>query len=212
MPFDQEDPADNEKIRRLGTVIRPNWKAIEEGSNDDSSANKLKYWSVNLYARDLIGGNINPDPTQADDGIAIFSKNDADTTFPEIFIKHTDNRVTQMTKGPAVIAPTVDMVSYPNNGSTFLPGGLIMKYVLTPATSTLLTTYDWGPTATVPGNIPLGLTSFPNKCFNISVTALALTGASTKFVWSIPSYDKDTFTINIPLGTTGQYFVTAIGN
>jgi hypothetical protein len=202
MPFNKANPSDTSKIRNLGINIRPNWKAIEEGSQDDANPNKLKYWAVNLFSRDDIPDAPGADAPQVDDGLAVFAKTDTDTDLPEMFIRHEDSSITQMTKGPANIAPS----GYADNGETFLPGGLILKYALLPVqASNALVTFTWAGT----GANQLGLSSFPTNCFNIQMTIFS-TG-SNGFVPRIGAYTKDDFELR-GSNMAAQYFITAIGN
>ena len=77
MVWDKTKPSNVEKIQDLGNVIRPNWQAIEEASNGDSDADKLKLWSVNLYDRNnaaVTGPNV---PARIDDAGIIYCRQDA---------------------------------------------------------------------------------------------------------------------------------------
>lgn len=195
MPFNAANPADNEKIRRLGIVIRPNWEAIEEGSQDDANPNKLKYWSLNLFSRDDIPSAPGDDAQDVEDGIAIFSKTDSDTGQPEIFTTHEDATVTQLTKGPANIAP----IGFANNGETSIYGGLLLKYGVSSVAGNSSATITF---------TDVGLTAFPNSIFNIQATP-------------IDSVTNPSFAVNTPTTTSfviknssgaRQYYWMAIGN
>lgn len=68
MAFDKTQPTNSTKLRNIGTVIRPNWVAIEEG---DSS---FKPTAFNLADRDDAG--IASDPTAIAKTIILYSKDD----------------------------------------------------------------------------------------------------------------------------------------
>jgi len=69
MTWNKSKPADNERVRNLGIVIRPNWQAIEEG---DST---LKMEASNLNNRTpLVVPN---DPTAITDACILYCKDDA---------------------------------------------------------------------------------------------------------------------------------------
>lgn len=73
MVWDQTKPRNTEKIRDLGNVIRPNWKAIEE--NDTAvKATSLNQWVIHLIDRSTIGGANTP--ARVDDVGMIYCKND----------------------------------------------------------------------------------------------------------------------------------------
>jgi len=207
MPFNQANPTDNEKIRRLGIVIRPNWKALEEGSQDDANPNKLKFWGINYYARDDIPAAPGNDAPQVDDGIVVYAKTDSDTGFPELFTRHEDSTVTQVTKGPANIAPAMRT----DNGETSLYGGLLMKYALvdTGGTGSGDTAYTWQGTAS---STELGLTDFPNNCFNVQITGYYVPGGTVSDDSFIIAYSTSGFTIRKSGSSPDKYFVVAIGN
>lgn len=59
MVWNKALPANNEKIRNLGIVIRPNWEAIEEG-DDVGVANMLQMRSVQLDNRTGLADNNDP--------------------------------------------------------------------------------------------------------------------------------------------------------
>ena len=59
MAWDKTKPANTEKIRNLGSVIRDNWQAIEE--NDTAVKNSsLNQWVIHLIDRSTIGGSNTP--------------------------------------------------------------------------------------------------------------------------------------------------------
>lgn len=112
MTWDPSLPADNSKIRNLGTEIRPNWEAIQEG---DAS---FLPEALNLKNRTLLSPTP-ANPTAIADSYILFSKEDIVSGVPELFGINENSIVTQLTNG----AQTIDF-----NGSSFLPGGLIIKW------------------------------------------------------------------------------------
>lgn len=202
MPFNQANPSDSEKIRRLGIVIRPNWEAIEEGSQSDANPNKLKYWALNLFSRDDILAAPGNDAPQVDDGIGLYSKRDADSGLPELFFTAEDSTVVQLSKYPPNISPAAK----PTNGETFLSGGLLMKYALTDSISSSVNqAFLWAGT----GANELGLTDFPNNCFCVIVTPNTTnTGGNA---WKVSNVSTSGFTIRNG-NFAAPYYVYAIGN
>lgn len=59
MAWDKTKPANTEKIRNLGSVIRDNWQAIEENDTGVSSTS-LNQWVIHLIDRSTIGGSNTP--------------------------------------------------------------------------------------------------------------------------------------------------------
>lgn len=194
MPFNAADPANSEKIRRLGIVIRPNWKAIEEASQDDANPNKLKYWAINYFSRDDIGAAPGADAPQVDDGIAVYSKDDSDTGFPELFTRHEDSTVTQITKGPANIAP----IGFTSNGETSIYGGLLLKYGVTATLS--------GNSTTTQTFTSVGLTAFPNNIFTVIVNPIA-----SDATFNVKAITTTSFGIENSSGSRAYNWI-AIGN
>ena len=76
MVWDNTKPTNLEKIRNLGIVIRPNWVAIEQASNGDSDADKLRIWAVNLYDRNNAVVTGADTPTRMDDAGQVYCRND----------------------------------------------------------------------------------------------------------------------------------------
>jgi len=88
-------PANNEKIRNLGTVIRPNWEALQQG-DDVGVSGMLEMRSVQLDNRTGLAANNNP-ITNAGTHY-LFSKNDSGGT-QEGFAKDSAGNVIQFTNG-----------------------------------------------------------------------------------------------------------------
>lgn len=88
MAFNKAEPQDTTKIRNLGTVIRPNWVAIEEA---DSS---FLPWAINLGNRNVYAPS--NDPTSIADTSIIYCKSDGSN--PEAHIIDTSSQVIQITQ------------------------------------------------------------------------------------------------------------------
>jgi hypothetical protein len=96
MVWNKDKPSDQEKIHDLGSVIRPNWKAIEQASDSDTDAQKLKLWAVNLVDRSqpVVTGPVVPnkigDNAAANNAEAgqVYCHNDG--TFNELFFIGSD--------------------------------------------------------------------------------------------------------------------------
>lgn len=206
MVWTANKPDTTTKIRNGPGFITANWEAIETASASDASVDKLKYWALNLISRSVIPSAPPPDAPTITDGMNVFSKADSDTGLPELFITHSDATVTQMTKGPANIAP----VGFASNGETSLPGGLQVKYALTPAALAGSNAYLW----TGGGANQLGLSDFYNNAFSVFITPFRATAGLTRDQCYITAYSVTGFTIQNTY-TTGQgvqFFVVAIGN
>jgi hypothetical protein len=109
MGFDPANPTDTEELRRVGTVIRPNWVAIQQADPT------FKPYAVNLDNRTELA--IADDPTAIADTFIMYSK-DASTTTPslteaELFGINENGNIIQFTMGLPVRAST---------GNSFFPG------------------------------------------------------------------------------------------
>jgi hypothetical protein len=93
MAWNKELPGDTEKIKSLGTVIRPNWEAIEEG-DDVGVANMLEMRSIQLDNRTGLAANTDP---QTNAGTHyLYSKDDGDA-IQEAFMKDSAANIIQLT-------------------------------------------------------------------------------------------------------------------
>lgn len=134
MAFDSTQPTDTTKIRNLSNVITPNWVAEVDG---DLS---YKQQFVNISNR----GNV---PANAASTYRFYSK-DPGTGTSELYGINSSGDTYQMSVGAPTIATT---------GSSFLPGGIIIK---------------WGSEGSTANNaVILFSPAFPNNCFNVQVTA-----------------------------------------
>ena len=88
MAYDPTQPTDSTKIRNLGTVIRPNWQAIEDA---DSS---FKPVGINLDNRTpLVVPN---DPVAISETVIPYCKDDV-AGDPQLFVIDQSSNVTQLT-------------------------------------------------------------------------------------------------------------------
>jgi len=104
------EPQDTTKIRDLGTVIRPNWVAIDQA---ESTFTPIAFNFANRT----------PDPAPNDpaaiaDAYILYCKDDSGGD-PELFGIDESSNIIQFTNG----APTVAQ-----NGFCFLPGGLFLQW------------------------------------------------------------------------------------
>jgi len=103
-------PADTAKIRDLGTLIRPNWDAIEQADLT------FKPKAINLNDRTISGPSANPTPIA--DSYIVYSKSVASGNAELYGIDEAGN-ILQMTSGLPQLTDT---------GTSFIPGGLIIKW------------------------------------------------------------------------------------
>lgn len=93
MAFDKTQPTDTTKVRNLGTVIRPNWVAIEEG---DSS---FRAYALNYQNRTPLG--VSNDPATIADTYILYEKDDGAGN-PELFGKDGSGNIMQMSEAGRV--------------------------------------------------------------------------------------------------------------
>ena len=110
--WDASNPNDNEKISRLGTVIRPNWQAIQIG---DST---FQPQAMNFANRTAVTPAIAVDPTAITNAYIVYSKTDGSGNTELFGIGPTSGAV-QLTKGTPING---------SSGSTYIPGGMILKW------------------------------------------------------------------------------------
>lgn len=99
MAFDKTQPTDTTKIRNLGTVIRPNWDAIETA---DST---FKPYAINLQNRTPLG--VSNDPATIADTSIIYVKDDGAGN-PELYSKDGSGNIIQMTEGGRIGGPSTN--------------------------------------------------------------------------------------------------------
>lgn len=97
MAFDKTQPTDTTKIRNLGTVIRPNWVAIEEA---DST---FQPYAINLTDRDAAA--LSSNPTAIATAYITYCKQDASGD-PEFFGIDPSSNVVQLTDAGFVGGPS----------------------------------------------------------------------------------------------------------
>lgn len=99
MAFDKTQPTDTTKIRNLGTVIRPNWDAIETA---DST---FKPYAINLQNRTPLG--VSNDPATIADSSIIYVKDDGAGN-PELYSKDGSGNIIQMSEGGRLGGPSTN--------------------------------------------------------------------------------------------------------
>lgn len=104
MAFDNTQPTDTTKIRNLGTVIRPNFVAIEQA---DSS---FEPYAINLIDR-TAAAIVPTNPASIATSYSLYSRQDSSAT--ELFGIGPAGTAIQLTRG---------VPSHGTSGHTFLPG------------------------------------------------------------------------------------------
>lgn len=184
MAWDPNLPADTTPVRLGPSYQRDNWKAIEEA--DDT----LLPYALNLLDRDSSTPPANSDPDYLEKAYKIYCKQDGAGN-PEFFGRNildsgaTNNEV-QLTYG--AIARAVGGTS--NNGETFLPGGISIKFGRATVIGTTNVTYS-----------SLSLSDFKNACFLVVSTPIEL-GTATS---------SDTYIYTRPSSTVPLTTFTALG-
>jgi len=111
MAYDATQPTNTTKIRNLGTVIRPNWTAIE---NAESS---FRPHAINFLNRTPTVVPI--DPAAIANTYILYCKQDAAGN-PQIYGIDQNSRVTQIS---AAVSPLSAI-----NGYTWLAGGMLLQW------------------------------------------------------------------------------------
>ena len=88
MAFDKTQPTNQTKLRNVGTVIRPNWVAIEEA--DES----FKPYAINFTNRNPLAAS--NDPSAIDDSYILYSKQSEEGE-PELYGIDQEGNVVQIT-------------------------------------------------------------------------------------------------------------------
>lgn len=154
--------------------------------NDATAANRGKH-DKSTYVE------ITPDPTTVANEIALYSKEAA--TVSELFLRREGNgNVIQMSVGTPIAGTA---------GSTFLPGGLIMKW----GQKTLS-----GTTAAV-NFTTLAIGNFPNNMYGATVTPISASAGLVDGNYpGVTGFSTTGFNINVRSNSTLTYFFVAIGN
>jgi len=151
MTWNLASPADNEKLRNIPSTIRNGWNAIEQGG--------VPYDSLQLQEQAA-------DPVNIANTGFLYTKDDGggDT---ELFYEDAAGTVVQMTDNSVVTVAA--------NGSTVLPGGLILQWFTSSAAGNGQHVHTF----------PI---AFPNAVYNIVYSAaLESTGNHAVDVYLIPS-------------------------
>jgi len=181
MSFDVTQPTDTTKIRNLGTVIRPNWAAIEQA---DSS---FEPYAINYLDR-TAAAIVPVTPANIATSYIQFCKQDVSGN-TEMFVEDVSGNVTQMTQG----TPTNSQ-----NGSTFLPG--------VAATGCIL--FAWNRQSVANGGMVT--VSALTTIYNVTVTIEDASGAPTERVY-IKSKAGNKFVITTASGNAAVIYWQAIG-
>ena len=172
MAWDPTEPTDTTKLRDLGIVIRPNWVAIQDA---DST---FKPHAINFTDRTVAALPV--DPTAIPDAYITYCKTDAAGN-SELFGINENSGIIQFTRGVPTLTAT---------GTTFLPGGLILK---------------WGGGA-LSGSSQAFPVAFPNGAFTMFVTGTS-TLYTGGFVVNALSASHFTVTRTSGSGATGYYYL-----
>lgn len=169
MTFDKTQPTDTTKLRNLGIVIRPNWEAIQ--SADLSFIPE----ALNLANRTPLAAD--NDPTANDDTFILYSKDDGAGN-QQIYSRSPSpsSNIIQLTAG----APTAT-----DDGTSYLPGGIIIK---------------WGADSATPAGNPVSFPiNFPNACWEVIITPTGSTGRAAsidnKLVGGFTAYATNSVSI-----------------
>ena len=124
MAWQSDKPGDSEKIRSLGTVIRPNWVSIEQGEDANAMSNSnsgayLQQYSVALIERD--GRANNDDPTTEAETFFVYCKQNTTSGLAEGHVKTPAGDAIQITEGDNLgsVDTTVHLesLSFENTGT-----------------------------------------------------------------------------------------------
>lgn len=117
MVWEKNEPQDTTKIRNLGTVIRPNWDAIEGGSTS------FQPDAFILTDRNALGVGNDPAAavsggTSRGNGYTLFCKQDGSG----------DQQLYGIDPAGTILQFTGSIPALTTSGSLFLPGGLLMQW------------------------------------------------------------------------------------
>jgi len=121
MSWDKTQPTDTTKLRNLGTVIRPNWDAIETADSTFIPE------ALNLTDRTAAGLAV--DPTAIADAMIAYSKQDASGN-PQLYAIDPSSVITKLTGGSLTAA---------SPGKLVLPNGLTFIWGTGTATTSFIT-------------------------------------------------------------------------
>lgn len=186
MGWDATLPADDQKLRTLGTVVRNNFEAVEEG-DEATGGTPITQRAVLLGDRSAIASAANPTEVAG----TVFLYNNQDTAAEELYVRRpidTGSGV-QMTNGAFTNA---------SSGTSFLPGGLIIQ---------------WGVSGSIGGNSSAVITY--NRAFPTAVYCIQITGNPSSLGvqnWGvIGAAGLSTFTLGQGTGATNTAYWMAIG-
>lgn len=167
MAWDKAEPQDTTKIRNLGTVIRPNWVAIEDAETGFKPA------AINFNDRTVAG--YSNDPTAIADAYITYCKTDGAGN-SELFGIDENSVVSQFTSTDRTLSQT---------GYSLLPPGMLLQW----GRGTMA-----GGTATLAVTFPK---AFSSTAWVVTSTpyAITITGSSPR-EWGVNSITSTGFTAN----------------
>jgi hypothetical protein len=112
MAWNRDEPQNTTKIRDLGTVLRPNFQAI------DSADSSFKPIALNLSDRDTDPLSPSSDPTAIADAYLLYCKQDS-TGAAEFFGIDANSVISQFTSTDQTLA---------QSGHALLPPGILMNW------------------------------------------------------------------------------------
>ena len=178
MAWDRLEPTDTTKIRNLGTVLRPNFQAIDSG---DST---FKPIAINLSDRDTDPLSGSSNPTAIADAFLMYCKQDSFGN-PELFGIDASSIISQFTQTARTLAQT---------GFCVIPPGIKIQWgrgTMSGGTTAVVfpeaySGIAWIVMVTLYGNTVTGSTPKPFGATSITATgfnATALNGAGATFAF-----------------------------
>lgn len=196
MTFPNGEPADNTKIKDLGSVLRTLFQKIQEGNSE------FFPWQTNY--QDRVTAGTSADPTAIDDDIILYGRDDSTSNKCELFVKNEDDNIVQLTDGVPIINNTALSA-----GETFLPGANVGGTVFALG-------LKWGSiqfSTTGPGSVDYtdeGLTDFNNLTLHAWVTPQESVAAQRSYyVDNLAATGFDVSSTD--MGTNQTYSWLAIG-
>ncbi len=201
MAWDQTKPSNTEKIRDLGSVIRDNWKAIEE--NDTAvAASSLNQWVIHLIDRATIAGANTP--ARIDAIGMIYCRNDGSQN--ELYFQDSENPANeiQMTEdgsmGSHSTSVKMDDLSF-DTDLTYNENNVITAYAITTSGGALTAGFNLTVTSGGTGRYNYTFADANTMAgTNYVVTGNAIkqgsAGTATVQNVSIPTRTSTTFVVN----------------
>lgn len=185
MPFDKSQPTNTTKIRNLGTVIRPNWDAIELG---DAS---FKPIALNLANRTPAVVPI--DPAAIANVYQLYCKEDSHGN-KQIYAEDPNAKIMQITNSATPVSAV--------HGYTWLPGGFLMQWGYVTALA--------GGGSTNINFVALGIQNFTGTPFSIQ-TQVRHNGYDDNAVGCVTAGATTGFTLKNSSSSARDFYWLAIG-